>query len=164
MIRLSDYALTDIMDYPIPSFTEQKRLMYRPTHRDVVHVYHQLNEHVFGNSLRVPKIEVQSHCRKYWGQCSGEIYLQRTGSFCHIRMMDKWFCPQWMVTILAHEMSHQYQWDVIGPELSADGRDHLMSHGPSFFTFRDELSAVNIPLKTAHSQRKWFKYQDLFKT
>jgi hypothetical protein len=39
-----------------------------------------------------------------------------------------------------------------------------MSHGPSFFTFRDELSAVNIPLKTAHSQRKWFKYQDLFKT
>jgi hypothetical protein len=38
-----------------------------------------------------------------------------------------------------------------------------MSHGPTFFRFRDKLEKYGISLKTAHSQRKWFKHQDLFK-
>jgi len=38
-----------------------------------------------------------------------------------------------------------------------------MSHGPSFFNFRDLLLEHDIPLKTAHSQRRWYIHQDLFK-
>jgi hypothetical protein len=78
-------------------------------------------------------------------------------------MMDKWFCPQWFVTTLAHEMVHQFQWDVLGPERQDNGKDWLMSHGPSFYAFREDLEPHNISLKVAHSQRRWFKHQDLFK-
>jgi hypothetical protein len=78
-------------------------------------------------------------------------------------MMDKFFCPQWFVTTLAHEMVHQYQWDIIGPEREHDGKEWLMSHGPSFFQFREEMEWHEISLKTAHSQRRWFKHQNLFK-
>jgi hypothetical protein len=77
--------------------------------------------------------------------------------------MDKWFCMQWFITTLAHEMVHQYQWDIIGPEREQEGKDWLMSHGPSFYQFKDGMKDYNISLKTAHSQRRWFKHQDLFK-
>lgn len=95
--------------------------------------------------------------------CMGHIQKTSTGSHCTIRMMDKWFCPQWFVTTLAHEMVHQYQWDVLGPERQENGKDWLMSHGPSFFEFKPDLEDYDISLKTAHSQRRWFKHQDLFK-
>lgn len=95
--------------------------------------------------------------------CMGDIYRDITGSHCRIRLMDKWFCPQWFITTLAHEMVHQYQWDVLGPEREQEGKDWLMSHGPSFYQFRPQLHEHNISLKTAHSQRRWFKHQNLFK-
>ena len=41
--------------------------------------------------------------------------------------------------------------------------NNIMSHGPSFFVFRDKLKKHGISLKGAHSKRKWFKYQNLFK-
>ena len=78
--------------------------------------------------------------------------------------MDKWFSPQWLVTILAHEMSHQYQWDILGKQRLAEGKEKIMSHGPSFFVFKDNLAKYDIPLKTSHSQGKWFKYQSMSKT
>ena len=97
--------------------------------------------------------------------CSGAVRkYYSTGSYCEIEMMDKWFCPQWMVTTLAHEMCHQYQWDIVGPERDEQGYKPIMSHGPTFFQFRDDLNNHYIPLKTAHSQRRWFKHQDLYKT
>lgn len=107
---------------------------------------------------------MEGNRRKYWGMCLGHIHRTHTGSHCTIEMMDKWFCVQWFVTTLAHEMVHQYQWDVLGPEREKDGKSWLMSHGPSFFDFRDHLCDYNISLKTSHSQRRWFKHQNLFKS
>lgn len=77
--------------------------------------------------------------------------------------MDKWYCKQWLVNTLAHEMCHQYQWDIIGNQRLIEGKQPIMSHGPSFFVFREQLKEHGINLKTAHSKRKWFKYQNLFK-
>ena len=77
--------------------------------------------------------------------------------------MDKWYCKQWLVTTLAHEMCHQYQWEIIGAERISMGKDPIMSHGPSFFLFRERLKEHGISLKTSHSKRKWFKYQNLFR-
>lgn len=77
--------------------------------------------------------------------------------------MDKWYCRQWLITTLAHEMCHQYQWDIIGEQRISGGKDRLMSHGPSFFIFRDKLKDQGISLKTAHRSRKWFRYQNLFR-
>lgn len=160
---LTSLDLRELMSLPLPTISEQKRLLFRPSVRFVHHVYELINYEVFGYELYKPRLEIQSHCRKYWGMCMGETYRDYTGSHCRIRMMDKFFCPQWFVTTLAHEMVHQYQWDILGPERQENGKDWLMSHGPSFFQFREHLEWHGISLKTAHSQRRWFKHQDLFK-
>jgi hypothetical protein len=57
-------------------------------------------------------------------------------------------------------MAHQYQWDVITPERERMGMDPVMSHGPTFFMWREHMSYYGIHLKTAHRMRKWFAYQD----
>lgn len=165
MPALSNFSLEDIMHFPLPTITEQKRLCYRPSKSDVIHIYTQLNEYIFRNEMTMPVIDIRSHRKKYWGMCVGETedFIETEGSTCSINLMDKWFCPQWTVTIIAHEMAHQYQWDILGPKRCRKGYEHLMSHGPSFFVFRSRLERFSIPLKTAHSMRKWFKYQDLFK-
>ena len=163
MYKLRDYSLEDIMNFPLPGLTFQKKLMYRPTIRDVHHVYDLLNEYVFRSELNKPYIEIAGYRRKYWGMCIGHYDLQSTGSYCDILLMDKFYCPQWMVAIIAHEMAHQHQWDVESPKRLYKGKPGIMSHGPTFFRFRDKLKKYSIPLKTAHSMRRWFKNQDMFK-
>lgn len=160
---LTQYSLSELMDLELPPVYEQKRLCFRPGRNFVHHTYELLNYEVFGNELKKPKLVMQGNRRQYWGMCSGHIHRTVTGSYCTIDMMDKWFCMQWFVTTLAHEMVHQWQWDVNGPIRQENGKDWLMSHGPSFFNFRDYLEDHYIPLKTAHSMRRWFKHQDLFK-
>jgi len=70
---------------------------------------------------------------------------------------------QWFITTLAHEMCHQYQWDVQGIERRKIGKEPIMSHGPSFFELRDKLKKHGISLKSAHGRKRWFKHQDFFK-
>ena len=152
------------MFLPLPSITDQKRLVYRPSRNEVYHVFELINYYVFRNQLRTPAIHVLPRRRKYWGMCVGQDRKHVSGSYCEIEMMDKWYCPQWMVTTLAHEMCHQYQWDIIGPEREKEGYPAIMSHGPSFFKHKDSLDKHYIPLKTAHSRRRWFMHQNLYKT
>ena len=163
MIQLAHHDLKDMMRLPLPTRYQQKRLAFRPTEFDIMHTYMQLNHRIFDNELNMPYFLIKPRCRKYWGMCVGEYQQFDTGSYCEIQLMDKWFCAQWAVTTLAHEMVHQYQWDVDRIERKNIGKDGLMSHGPSFFKFRDRLSKYNISLKSAHSMRRWFKHQDLFK-
>jgi len=162
-MKLINRSLEEIMELPLPPIHIQRRLPYRPSKNDIRHVYEQLNWLVFDNKLRMPKLVLASNCRKYWGMCIAETSINYTGSYCTIKLMDKWFCPQWMVTTLAHEMCHQYQWDIDGPKRARKGKDFLMSHGPSFFAHRDKLSEYGISLKTSHRMKKWFRNQDLFK-
>lgn len=161
---LTEYSLTEIMNIPLPPLHLQRQLRYRPSYEDVEHVYDQLNTLVYDSQLKRPIFEMLPRRRIYWGMCYGELEPNQYGSYCILRLMDKWFCPQWMVMILAHEMAHQYQWDIEGPPRLAEGKEVLLGHGPTFFKFRDKLHAQKIPLKRIHSMGKWFKYQDLFKT
>ena len=152
------------MESPLPSLGQQKRLSYRTDINEVARLYRMLNWYVFDYQLPMPVLEVIPRCRKYWGMCYGEEEKFRyRQSYCKIRLMDKWYCKQWLVTTLAHEMCHQYQWDIIGIDRINKGKIPIMSHGPSFFVFRERLKEHGISLKTAHSKRKWFKYQNLFR-
>jgi hypothetical protein len=157
-------TLKELMASPLPPISAQRRLMFRPTLAEAKYTYNLLNEQVFAGELTRPTIILGARRRKWWGMCEGSIDQFSNGSYCTIQLMDKWFCRQWFVTVLAHEMTHQYQWDINGPEREEAGKDWIMSHGPSFFAFRNRLAEHNIPLKTAQRMRKWFKYQDLFKT
>lgn len=156
--------ILELMESPLPSLGQQKRLTYRTDLNEVTRIYKMLNFYVFDWELPMPILEVVPRCRSYWGMCYGaEEQLPYRKSSCKIRLMDKWYCKQWMITTLAHEMCHQYQWDVIGTQRLYEGKQPIMSHGPSFFIFRDRLREHGISLKTAHSKRRWFKHQNLFK-
>lgn len=138
------------MKTPLPPISFQRRKGYRPTLREVKHIYKLLNKYVFDNKLVMPPIEI-GICRTYWGICAGQHRPTKRGTYCRIRLMDKWFCVQWLVTTIAHEMVHQYEWDVLGKK---------MTHRQSFFMWKERLNKFNIDLKTYHGQKKWFKYQD----
>lgn len=152
-----------LMAEALPPKTLQRRLPYRPDIETVKYTYDILNKYVFDNVLYRPPITA-GQLRDAWGMCHGFGRPQQPGyrSFCAIRISDKWYCVQWMVITLAHEMCHQYQWDVYGPERAEMGKQWLMSHGPSFLEHRGRLAEYGIPLKTCHSRRRWFMYQDLF--
>ena len=156
--------LRDLMMEELPSISYQKRLGYRTTHTEVAYLYRLINKTVFDNELAIPELEVVPRCRSYWGICYGSYSKNKhERSYCKIRLMDKWYCHQWLITTLAHEMCHQYQWDILGEDREAEGKDRLMSHGSSFFIHREELAKHGISLKTAHSRGRWFKHQHFWK-
>ena len=151
--------ISRIMQSTLPSLTYQRRRLFRPSIYDVKYAYKIINRYVFGNQLRQPPIEL-GIARGYWGVCEGLHDETARGTACKIRLSDKYFCVQWFMTTLAHEMAHQYQWDVESPWRESHGMDPIMSHGPSFFAWREPMAYYEIPLKTAHRMRKWFAYQD----
>ena len=153
--------LWNLMQEPLPTVTKQKRLAYRTNKNEAIRIFKLINEEVFDNALALPEIIVKSHRRKYWGMCHGEhekIKYRRTQ--CWIELMDKFYCRQWFITILAHEMCHQAQWDIDGPIRLEQGKERIMSHGPSFFEYRDKLEEHGVSLKKWHRRNKWFRTQD----
>ncbi len=146
--------LRELMKTPLPLITHQKRKCYRPCIREVRHIYRLLNYYVFDQQLVMPPIEL-GICRKYWGMCYGHEKYTKKGTYCTIKLMDKWFCVQWLVTTLAHEMAHQYEWDVLRKP---------MTHRRNFFIWKAKLAKFDIDLKTYHGYRRWFKYQDFKKS
>ena len=157
--------LSNLMKQELPKLGHQKRLCFRTNKAEVIALYKLINSTIFDNSLDMPIIEVVPRCRQYWGICFGSYYaIPYRRSRCKIRMMDKWYSIQWLITTLAHEMCHQYQWDIIGKQRELEGKERIMSHGPSFYEFRDKLALHGISLKRHHRSRKWFKHQNLFKS
>lgn len=155
-----------IMATPLPSITYQRRKSFRPSYADINYAYNIINKYVFENTLIKPKI-TQGTLRKCWGICHWELEEQRSGSHCSIQLMDKWFCPQWFMNTLAHEMVHQYQWDVDRwDHIEYYGRDiHKNSggHGPSFYAWRERFEYYDLNLKIGFGQKRWFKHQDFTK-
>ena len=162
MTKKSD--LSKLMREPLPSIGYQKRLSYRTNVAEVIELYKLINKACFNNKLDMPEIEVLGRCRKYWGMCyaSYDIVKYRK-TYCKIRLMDKWFCKQWLITTLAHEMVHQYQWDIDGAKREREGKQRLMSHGPSFYAHKERLAKHGISLKVGHGQKRWLKHQTFAK-
>lgn len=146
--------LRELMHTALPPISIQKRKLYRPKLSEVKQIYDILNRYVFDNQLVRPPIQIGVY-KKYWGLCLGHEKFQRKGTYCKIKLVDKWYCVQWLVTTLAHEMVHQYEWDVLRKP---------MTHRQSFFIWKSKLAKFNIDLKTYHGSGKWFKYQDFTKS
>ena len=156
--------LLQLMSEPLPSIGLQKKLSYRPTKREVKKLYNIINEEIFNNELPPAHLEVKSHCRGYWGLCmSTGFNPKKKSSQCKIRLSDRWYCKQWLIDTLAHEMVHQYQWDIYSKERAVEGKEPIMSHGPSFYKFRKQLAEYGIVLKRTSRTSLWFKYQTLSK-
>jgi hypothetical protein len=146
------------MQTPLPSKNQQRKLKFRPTKDQIKEIFALLNEHVFEGKLKQPSINLRS--MEYLGLCTG---YDDPDHHVKIRLTNGFFCIQWFIMILAHEMAHQYQWVIHGPRRVAQKRIALLSHGKSFFEFREQLTALGIPLKSEYSTYKWMKHQDLKK-
>ena len=147
----------------LPDLTFQRKLSYRPTHKEVKLLHTIINEQVFDNLLPKPSIVLASRCREYMGMCiSKNSDFRLKHSNCIIKLSDKWFCRQWLITILAHEMCHQYEWDIIGKERLAEGREPKITHGPNFFMHKERLAEHGIRLKRVYKKYQWFEHQSLF--
>lgn len=155
-----------IMATELPGITYQRRKSFRPTLDDVDYAYGIINRYVFENQLKKPKIILKAG-RKVWGTCQWLGEQQQSGSWCEIQINDKWFCIQWFINVLAHEMIHQYQWDIgRWQHLDLYGREpnmHGGAHGPSFFEWRENFEYYGLNLKTWFRTGRWFKYQDFTK-
>ena len=166
------YLITQYMSASLPCKSEQKRMPFRPHLDEVDALYRAINRHIFDNTLTQPDILV-GQMKSYWGRCNWMDAKQRhggpykNGTWCQIEIADKWFCPQWFCNVLAHEMVHQWQWDIYRWEhLEKFGREmHLNSggHGPSFHRWKDTFANWGLHLKIAHGQRRWFRNQNIFK-
>ena len=152
-----------IMSQPLPMISEQRRKCFRPTNKEVIYAYNILNKYIFDNTLYRPNIEL-GRLRKTWGYCLWQKEQQDTGSYCTIKLSDKWFCEQWFMNTLAHEMVHQYQWDIYRfEEHNGDYEKNSGAHGPDFFMFRDRFDHYGLRLKQWYGQKRWLKHQDWYK-
>lgn len=153
--------LKALMESELPSKTEQRLKKYRPKLKEVKALYRLINREIFYNRLVMPKIVIR---RLYdvLGMCEGkEGPIIKTKSHCTIYLSDRYFCRQWLISTLAHEMIHQYQWDILSNIRVQQGLDRNMSHGPSFYIWKKKLQKHGIGLKAnALKDHKWFKLQD----
>lgn len=164
--------ITRYMTAGLPCVSEQKRLPYRPEPCEVDSLYRVINRNIFDNQLTQPPMYI-GQLKRAWGRCLWLPTRQRRsswgkpGTWCMIELNDKYISPQWFCATLAHEMVHQWQWDIYRwQHRKTFGREMFLdsgAHGPSFHVWRDALADWGIPLKLAHSQKRWYRSQDLFK-
>jgi len=152
--------LLEILATPLPSKTVQRRLSYVPTKEFTSHVFDLLNECVFGGHLTRPCINFRSLLPKHWGLCIG---FDEDNLYCKLRLNRGFYCVQWFVIVLAHEMAHQHQWVVQGPHRRTHKKEPLLSHGKTFYLYKNKLAEIGIPLKVYYDDVKWFKYQQMLK-
>ena len=161
------HPLRTLMNTPLPPISAQRRKLYRPSLREVYKTHALINKYIFGNKLERTTISI-GRCVDFWGICYGLDTPNRYGSYCEMKISDKWYCPQWMVSTLAHEMVHQYQWEVMGKKsliegdinsIHLEGRYSIMNHGPSFYQWRGVMSYYDIPLCLSFGSDKWFEKQ-----
>lgn len=158
--------LRKIMAAQLPGITYQRRKSFRPGEEDVAHAYNIINKYIFDGVLKRPEIQLGTF-RNIMGYCQWEREQQESGSWCRIGLMDKWFCSQWFMNTLAHEMVHQYQYDVYRWEYKDHYRRNMPensgAHGPSFYMWRDRFAHYDLTLKISFGQKRWFKFQDFTK-
>lgn len=155
-------SLKSLMEEPLPSKTEQRNKSYKPKIKEVKAIYRLINREIFYNSLPMPKIVIR-RLRDCVGICVGaEGPIRKTKSYCTIHLCDKWYCKQWMISTLAHEMVHQYQWDIYSNIRVKRGMPRHMSHGPSFYIWRKKFKKFGIALKAnSLKETHWFDKQDV---
>jgi len=144
-------TLKTLMNSDLPSILQQKQKLYKPTLREVQELYDLLNQNVFDSKLKRPKI-ILKKCRGNLGWCIP--YANSRRRWCELILRNRWYCVQWTITILAHEMAHQWEWDILGK---------APSHGKLFFIWKKKLERFGIPLKRCYYTDRWFKTQSLLK-
>lgn len=105
-------------------------------------IWEALNRGVFrGQLVRPEKFIVRDYDESkwpYWGECEGLQRGHRYGPHYTktIRLQKRWPNFKKFITVLAHEMVHQYEWEKQG----------VMTHGKTFFAWEQRLRDHGIRL------------------
>ena len=105
---------------------------FRPTIQDCRETFRSINRSIFNNELKMPSFRLV-YSKEFWGECRGDINDQ---SRVLIKMNKSFLSRRLFINTLAHEMVHQWEW------LNYEN----MTHGKTFFVWRDILSKFNITL------------------
>ena len=113
---------------------------YLACRKDAKVIWESLNRAIFYGQLSFPKsISVRNYKTvDWWGECEG----RHNGSRCGpnytriIRLQSHWPNKKKFITVLAHEMVHQWEWEKLG----------TMSHGKDFFSWQEKLNDKGIAL------------------
>jgi hypothetical protein len=149
--------LRKIMSTKLPPKAVQRKLPYKISKYQIKKMYKILNKELFNNRLPVPRLTIRESYKTALGHCEADVVIpvRSDRSSCEIVLTDRWYCKQWCLITLAHEMVHQYQWDILNRE---------MSHGPSFYKFRKRFERKGIPLYKYLGISSWFRTQNFFKS
>lgn len=147
--------LKKIMSTKLPSKAEQRKLPYKVSKYQLKKMYKIINKELFNDRLPTPRLTIKESYKGAMGHCEANVVPPRGArrSSCEIVLTDRWYCKQWCLITLAHEMVHQYQWDILRRE---------MSHGPSFYAFRKHFKKKGVPLYKYLGVSCWFKTQKFF--
>lgn len=141
------------MQQNLPNDAILKAELFKPTDRQLVRYFNLLNAAIFDKKLQRPVLKI-SKMRSMWGYCSvlnDDPLHPRT----KIVVNANYPCKQFFIATLAHEMVHQYQWEVLAQRharlalrkrRARRGRIPSMSHGPSFVQWRYKFKKCGIPL------------------
>lgn len=155
--------LQKLMHEELPPITYQRRKAYKTSIKEISYLYELLNREVFNNKLYKPKFYLVLKPKLYFGYCTPIPHKANKKAHCTISLTKSWACKQWLIMILAHEMCHQYQWDILSKERISKGLKPVFSHGPTFFMHKKKLLKYDIPLKKIYNFHGWLRTQNLFK-
>jgi hypothetical protein len=140
--------LETMMSTPYPTKTDARKMAYRPSNKEAEKVFKAINGRIFGDILEVPPVRLK-RVRKAWGWCDGQ-YKEKHGIWIpytkEIIMYPNYPSIHLFVATLGHEMVHHWQWTINSIERIAQGKKPLMSHGPSFYQWRDVFKKNGLPL------------------
>lgn len=116
---------------------------FEVTHSFALYWWHQLNDGVFDSILTPPaKIEIRRFFRdgaEGWCNAYARNRKQRR---VVIGLRTDYLDRKTFLTVLAHEMVHQWEWEILGDWSSKS------EHGAKFFSWRNKLKArVSLPLE-----------------
>ncbi len=132
-------SLARIVDY---AHDQGYRQPYIATRESAEMIWEALNRSVFrGQLVRPEKFIVRDYDEAkwpYWGECEGLQRGHRYGPYYTkaIRLQQRWPNFKKFISVMAHEMVHQWEWEKLG----------TMTHGKSFFAWEDRLRDYGICL------------------
>lgn len=132
-------TLQKIIAKPIPNKDEYWRSNYRPSQQKVAHTYNLLNKVLFKGRLVRPKIAIYQQ-REVWGWAN-----MLPGHRVDIGINHRYPCEQFFVAVLAHEMIHQWQWEVDAVKRIKQGLRVQTCHGENFQMWKNTFEKYQIP-------------------
>ena len=157
--------VSKIMQSDLPTPDIMLTVGHKTCLKEIKYYYEILNKYIFDEELIMPRIKLQ-RMNKSWGQCEGYVIYDSDNSIIEYKtqiiLAPKQLCPQLCMVNLAHEMVHQYQWQVDSIQRTKQGKEALMSHGPSFFRWREKFEYFGLPLATGHYAEKIALHQNIW--